>query len=275
MKRIESQVRTDSAEFKENAARMRGLADELRERMAVARNGGSDSARKLHTDRGKLLARDRIDRLIDPGTPFLELSTLAANGLYDDAAPGAGIVTGIGQIHGRRSVVVANDATVKGGTYFPITVKKHLRAQEIALENRLPCVYLVDSGAQYLDGTTDITRTVAIGTPSAEMRERFTLVLKGHIALATCRFPKGTTGGQIDALARQYLWRAGLDFDHGTGHGVGSYLNVHEGPQRISKLGTGQALEPGMMQSDGIHPSKEAQPLLLDKIWTLLEPELL
>ena len=150
MKRIESQVRTDSAEFKENAARMRGLADELRERMAVARNGGSDSARKLHTDRGKLLARDRIDRLIDPGTPFLELSTLAANGLYDDAAPGAGIVTGIGQIHGRRSVVVANDATVKGGTYFPITVKKHLRAQEIALENRLPCVYLVDSGGAFL-----------------------------------------------------------------------------------------------------------------------------
>ena len=111
-------------------------------------------------------------------------------------------------------------------------------------------LYLVDSGAQYLDGTTDITRTVAIGTPSAEMRERFTLVLKGHIALATCRFPKGTTGGQIDALARQYLWRAGLDFDHGTGHGVGSYLNVHEGPQRISKLGTGQALEPGMIVSN-------------------------
>ena len=111
-------------------------------------------------------------------------------------------------------------------------------------------LYLVDSGAQYLDGTTDITRTVAIGTPTAEMRDRFTRVLKGHIALAACRFPKGTSGGQIDALARQYLWQAGLDFDHGTGHGVGSYLNVHEGPQRISKLGTGQALEPGMIVSN-------------------------
>lgn len=111
-------------------------------------------------------------------------------------------------------------------------------------------LYLVDSGAQYLDGTTDITRTVAIGEPTAEMRDRFTRVLKGHIALAMARFPKGTSGGQIDALARQYLWQAGLDFDHGTGHGVGSYLNVHEGPQRISKLGTGQALEPGMIVSN-------------------------
>jgi len=111
-------------------------------------------------------------------------------------------------------------------------------------------LYLVDSGAQYLDGTTDITRTVAIGEPSPEMCDRFTRVLKGHIALATCRFPKGTTGGQIDALARQHLWQAGLDFDHGTGHGVGSYLNVHEGPQRISKLGTGQALLPGMIVSN-------------------------
>jgi Xaa-Pro aminopeptidase len=111
-------------------------------------------------------------------------------------------------------------------------------------------LYLVDSGAQYLDGTTDITRTVAIGTPTPEMRDRFTRVLKGHIAIATCRFPKGTNGGQIDALARHALWQAGLDFDHGTGHGVGSYLNVHEGPQRISKMGHGQALEPGMIVSN-------------------------
>ena len=111
-------------------------------------------------------------------------------------------------------------------------------------------LYLVDSGAQYLDGTTDITRTVAIGEPSREMRERFTLVLKGHIALATARFPKGTTGSQLDVLARLPLWRAGLDFDHGTGHGVGSYLGVHEGPQRISKLPNRTALEPGMILSN-------------------------
>ncbi|NKB49430.1 MAG: M24 family metallopeptidase [Alphaproteobacteria bacterium] len=111
-------------------------------------------------------------------------------------------------------------------------------------------LYLVDSGAQYLDGTTDVTRTVAIGAPSEEMRDRFTRVLKGHIAIALARFPKGTTGGQLDALARQYLWQSGLDYDHGTGHGVGSYLGVHEGPQRISKAGTGQALQAGMIVSN-------------------------
>lgn len=111
-------------------------------------------------------------------------------------------------------------------------------------------LYLVDSGAQYLDGTTDITRTVAIGAPSAEMRDRFTRVLKGHIALATIRFPKGTTGSQLDAFARRPLWQAGLDYDHGTGHGVGSYLSVHEGPQRIAKVPNTTALQPGMICSN-------------------------
>jgi Xaa-Pro aminopeptidase len=111
-------------------------------------------------------------------------------------------------------------------------------------------LYLVDSGAQYLDGTTDVTRTVAIGEPTPEMRDRFTRVLKGHIALATCRFPKGTTGSQLDSLARRALWEIGLDYDHGTGHGVGSYLAVHEGPQRISKLPNAQALLPGMIVSN-------------------------
>ncbi len=111
-------------------------------------------------------------------------------------------------------------------------------------------LYLVDSGAQYLDGTTDITRTVAIGAPTDEMRDRFTRVLKGHIALATLLFPEGTSGGQIDAFARQALWQAGLDYDHGTGHGVGSYLGVHEGPQRIAKAGSNVALRPGMIVSN-------------------------
>jgi Xaa-Pro aminopeptidase len=111
-------------------------------------------------------------------------------------------------------------------------------------------LYLLDSGAQYLDGTTDVTRTIAIGAPSEEARDRFTRVLKGHIALATCRFPAGTTGSQLDVLARHALWQVGLDFDHGTGHGVGSYLNVHEGPQRISKLPNTQALLPGMIVSN-------------------------
>ncbi|MBX6323321.1 MAG: aminopeptidase P family protein, partial [Rhodospirillaceae bacterium] len=111
-------------------------------------------------------------------------------------------------------------------------------------------LYLIDSGAQYLDGTTDITRTVAIGAPTAEMRDRFTRVLKGHIALATVRFPAGTTGSQLDTLARAALWQAGLDYDHGTGHGVGSYLGVHEGPQRISKIPNRVALQPGMIVSN-------------------------
>ncbi len=129
---------------------LKDLVAELRDRMGVARQGGSESARKKHTDRGKLLVRDRVDRLLDPGSPFLELSPLAATGMYDDAVPSAGVVTGIGRVSGRDCVVVANDATVKGGTYYPITVKKHLRAQAVAADNRLPCIYLVDSGGAFL-----------------------------------------------------------------------------------------------------------------------------
>src|SRR4051794_33065363 len=129
---------------------MRDLVDELRARLATVRRGGSESARRKHLDRGKLLVRDRVDRLLDPGSPFLELSPLAATGMYDDAVPSAGVVTGIGRVSGRECVVVANDATVKGGTYYPITVKKHLRAQEVARSNRLPCLYLVDSGGAFL-----------------------------------------------------------------------------------------------------------------------------
>ena len=129
---------------------MRELVAELRERLALARQGGSESARAKHLDRGKLLVRDRVDRLLDPGSPFLELSALAATGMYDDAVPSAGVVTGIGRVSGRECVVVANDATVKGGTYYPVTVKKHLRAQEVARSNRLPCLYLVDSGGAFL-----------------------------------------------------------------------------------------------------------------------------
>jgi 3-methylcrotonyl-CoA carboxylase beta subunit len=129
---------------------MRELVDELRERLARVREGGSPAAREKHTARGKLLVRDRVDRLLDPGSPFLELSPLAAFGMYDDAVPAAGIVTGIGRVSGRECVVVANDATVKGGTYYPITVKKHLRAQQVAADNQLPCVYLVDSGGAFL-----------------------------------------------------------------------------------------------------------------------------
>jgi 3-methylcrotonyl-CoA carboxylase beta subunit len=131
------------------------MVDDLRERLAVVRRGGSESARRKHTERGKLLVRDRVDRLLDAGSPFLELSPLAAFGMYgeageDYAVPSASLVTGIGRVGGRECVVVANDATVKGGTYYPITVKKHLRAQTVAAENHLPCIYLVDSGGAFL-----------------------------------------------------------------------------------------------------------------------------
>ncbi|WP_055553100.1 carboxyl transferase domain-containing protein [Streptomyces sp. NBRC 110028] len=136
--------------WKANEAAHRELAARLREKLAAARLGGGEKARARHTARGKLLPRDRVDTLLDPGSPFLELAPLAADGLYEGQAPAAGVIAGIGRVAGREVVVIANDATVKGGTYYPMTVKKHLRAQEVALENRLPCVYLVDSGGAFL-----------------------------------------------------------------------------------------------------------------------------
>jgi acetyl-CoA carboxylase carboxyltransferase component len=147
---LESHVDVSSAEFRENLAHMSSLEADLRRRLEEARQGGGEDAIKRQREQGKLLARERVERLLDPGTPFLEIGALAGLGLYDGAAPGAGMVTGIGRVRGREVMVVANDATVKGGTYFPITVKKHLRAQEIAQENRLPCLYLVDSGGAFL-----------------------------------------------------------------------------------------------------------------------------
>ncbi len=153
---LESHADPQSAEFAANAAHHRALAEDLSTRLREIRRGGDPALREKHEARGKLFVRDRIDLLLDPGTPFLELSPLAANGLYDGAAPCAGVVTGVGSIHGRQCMIVANDATVKGGTYLPMTVKKHIRAQEIALENRLPCVYLVDSGGAFLPLQADV-----------------------------------------------------------------------------------------------------------------------
>src|SRR6187455_3668214 len=153
MARLRSSIAPDSPEARTNAAAMSRLVNDLRDRTRVLAErgaGGDDQAIARHRERGKLPVRERIDRLLDPGSAFLELSPLAANGMYDDESPGAGVVTGIGRIEGTTCVVVANDATVKGGTYYPMTVKKHLRAQEIALENRLPCIYLVDSGGAFL-----------------------------------------------------------------------------------------------------------------------------
>jgi 3-methylcrotonyl-CoA carboxylase beta subunit/propionyl-CoA carboxylase len=150
MERISSHIRTEAPEFRENHARMTGLVKQLRDRVTVCRQGGGPRYLERLREQGKLPVRERIDRLLDPGSPFLELSPLAAWDMYDNEAPGAGIVTGIGRVSGREVVIVGNDATVKGGTYYPITVKKHVRAQQIALENRLPCIYLVDSGGAFL-----------------------------------------------------------------------------------------------------------------------------
>src|ERR687897_250292 len=153
---IASAIDTRSPAFQANAAAMRALIDDLHELVQRTKEGGDERARERHLARGKLLPRERVRRLLDPGSPFLELSQLAAHGMYDDEVPCAGIITGIGRVVGRECVIVANDATVKGGTYYPITVKKHLRAQDIARENRLPCIYLVDSGGANLPNQAQV-----------------------------------------------------------------------------------------------------------------------
>jgi 3-methylcrotonyl-CoA carboxylase beta subunit len=153
---LHSAVDTRGAEYAARAAAMRALLDELRARTDAAAQGGPAASRERHVSRGKLLPRARVERLLDPGAPFLEFSPLAANGMYGDEVPAGGIITGIGRVAGRLAVIIANDATVKGGTYYPITVKKHLRAQEIATQNRLPCIYLVDSGGANLPNQDEI-----------------------------------------------------------------------------------------------------------------------
>ncbi len=153
---IETKLNPRSDDFRTNAAALEALVADLRAKVEKLALGGGQAARDKHVGRGKLLPRDRIAQLLDPGTPFLELSQLAAYGMYHDDAPGAGVITGIGRIAGQECVIVCNDATVKGGTYYPVTVKKHVRAQEIAAENHLPCVYLVDSGGANLPNQDDV-----------------------------------------------------------------------------------------------------------------------
>jgi len=156
MRRLSTKIDPASAAFAANAQVNRGLVEQLRERTGRAALGGPEDSRKRHVGRGKLLPRDRVTRLLDPGAPFLEVGQLTANGLYRDEAPAAGVITGIGRVSGREVMIVANDPTVKGGAYFPLTVKKHLRAQEIAQQNRLPCVYLVDSGGANLPHQAEV-----------------------------------------------------------------------------------------------------------------------
>src|SRR5215468_2616379 len=156
MTALASAIDPQSADFARNAEAMKALVADLRAKLDAAMQGGSEEARARHAARGKLLARERINLLLDPGTPFLELSPLAAYGLYGGDVHSASVVTGVGRISGRECVVIANDATIKGGTYYPMTVKKHLRAQDIARENNLPCIYMVDSGGAFLPQQEDI-----------------------------------------------------------------------------------------------------------------------
>src|SRR5437899_892521 len=153
---LHSTTHPTSSEFARNAEAMRARVAELREKLNEAAGGGGEASRTRHTARGKMLARDRVDLLVDPGTAFLELSPLAANGLYGGDVHSASVITGVGRIAGRECVVVANDATIKGGTYYPMTVKKHLRAQDIARQNNLPCIYMVDSGGAFLPQQDEI-----------------------------------------------------------------------------------------------------------------------
>ncbi len=150
MNQLQSKINIRSDEFKNNQAAMQSLVDDLREKVQKIALGGGETARQKHLDRGKLLPRERIDHLIDPGTAFIEIGQLAAYQVYQDDVPAAGVVAGVGQVNGVTCMIIANDATVKGGTYYPLTVKKHLRAQEIAEQNHLTCIYLVDSGGAYL-----------------------------------------------------------------------------------------------------------------------------
>src|SRR3984893_11887375 len=153
---LKSAVAPDSQKFAANKAAMQGLVEDLRGKVAVIAQGGGAKVRERHITRGKLLPRDRVAALIDPGTPFLELSQFAAYEVYPGTVPAAGLISGVGRIGGQECVVIANDATVKGGTYYPLTVKKHLRAQEIAQENHLPCIYLVDSGGAHLPSQDEV-----------------------------------------------------------------------------------------------------------------------
>ena len=171
---------TAAPEFRTNAERMRALTAELRDRRAAAAAGGPARARERHVARGKLLPRDRVMNLIDPGSPFLELSPLAAGSMYDDAIHGAGLITGIGRVEGRECMIVCNDSTIKGGTYYPMTVKKHLRAQEIARENRLPCIYLVDSGGANLPHQTEVFPD----------REHFGRIFFNQATMSSLRIPQ-------------------------------------------------------------------------------------
>src|ERR671936_2869996 len=247
---IESRINPADETFLLNRERMQQLVHQLRDRVTAARQGGGPKYLQRHREQGKLPVRERIDLLLDRGSPFLELSPLAAFEMYDNEAPGAGIVTGVGRVSGREVLIVANDATVKGGTYFPITVKKHLRAQEVALQNRLPCLYLVDSGGAFLPLQAEVfpdrdhfgriffnqARLSAIGVPQiavvmgsctaggayvpAMSEEALTVRVAGRSSIAGRRRGKAAAGKDVTAEelggADVHTRRSGVADHHAT-----------------------------------------------------------
>ncbi|MBV9554586.1 MAG: methylcrotonoyl-CoA carboxylase, partial [Alphaproteobacteria bacterium] len=228
--------------FRANAAAMRGVVEELRAKTAQISLGGDEASRRRHVGRGKLLARERVRGLLDPGSAFLEFSAFAAYGMYRDEVPAAGIVTGIGRIAGEECVVVANDATVKGGTYFPLTVKKHLRAQEIAWQNRLPCLYLVDSGGAFLPAQDEVFPD----------REHFGRIFYNQAQMSAAGIPQiaivmgsCTAGGAyVPAMSDESIIVAGKDGDQGT---------IFLGGPPLVKAATGEAVSAKELGGADVH----------------------
>ncbi|HTZ35412.1 MAG TPA: carboxyl transferase domain-containing protein [Stellaceae bacterium] len=228
--------------FRANAAAMRALVEDLAAKTAAIALGGDEPSRRRHTGRGKLLARERVRLLLDPGSPFLELSAFAAYGMYDGEVPAAGIVTGIGRIAGRECVVVANDATVKGGTYFPLTVKKHLRAQEIAWQNNLPCLYLVDSGGAFLPAQDEVFPD----------REHFGRIFYNQAQMSACGVPQiaivmgsCTAGGAyVPAMSDESIIVAGKDGAQGT---------IFLGGPPLVKAATGEVVSAAELGGADVH----------------------
>ena len=235
---IEDRVDRRSDAFRRNRDSMRGLVDELSERIATTALGGSEAARRRHVQRGKLLARERLALLLDPGSPFLELSQLAAFGLYDDEVPAAGLITGVGRVSGRECMIVVNDATVKGGAYFPMTVKKHLRAQAIARDNALPCLYLVDSGGAHLPNQDEVF-------PDREHFGRIfynqaTLSAKGVPQIAVVMGSSTAGGAYVPAMADQTIM-------------VRRQANIFLGGPPLVKAATGEVVSAEDLGGADIH----------------------
>ena len=228
---IKSQISPASEAFHANAARMRALVADIADKAAAVQRGGSEEARERHVRRGKLLPRDRLAQLLDPGSPFLEIGQFAAHGMYHDNIAAAGMIAGIGRVEGREVMVVVNDATVKGGTYYPLTVKKHLRAQEIAMQNNLPCVYLVDSGGANLPNQDEVFPD----------REHFGRIFYNQANMSAAGIPQIACVMGSCTAGGAYVPAMSDEIDHRAqpGHDLSRRPAAGEGRHRRGRLGGG------------------------------------